>query len=104
MKKEVKGEKIQDLMAEVKKHLDDGTYRFSNHGLERKDQRTVAIPDITNALRNGYHEKKKDCWEEAFKSWNYSVRGKSIDGEDLRIIVSFEVVGLLIITVIRLGV
>ena len=104
MRKKVKTEKVQDLMAEVKKHLDNGTYKFSNHGAERKDQRAVSVPDITNALRNGYHEKKKDKWEEAFKNWNYSVRGKSIDDGDLSIIVSFEVFGLLIITVIRLGV
>ena len=50
-------------------------------------------------LKNGRHEKAKDKFEEAFSSWNYAVRGKTVDKEDLRVIVSFdEEKKLLIIT------
>jgi hypothetical protein len=54
-------------------------------------------------LKNGYHEKKKDKFEEQYHAWNYVVRGKTIDGRNLRIVVSFDPSGMLIITAIDLG-
>lgn len=45
----------------------------------------------------------KDSWDYVFKTWNYSIKGKTIDTEPCRVIVSFEENGLLIITVIRLN-
>ena len=48
---------------------------------------------------SGRHEKSKDQFDEAFKTWNYAVRGETIDGKDLRVIVSFDhETDLLIIT------
>jgi hypothetical protein len=54
-------------------------------------------------LRNGYHERIKDTWDEKFYSWNYSIKGKTVDRKPCRIIVNLDVNGLLIITVIRLS-
>lgn len=98
----VKREKIQDLLAKVRTCIDTDNYRFSDHGYERKIERYAALPDIIEVLRNGYHEKQKDEWKPEFNAWNYAIRGKAIDGDDLRIAVSFEENGLLIVTVIRL--
>lgn len=52
-------------------------------------------------LKNGYHEKVKDVWNAEHNAWNYSIRGKSIDNDEARIIVSID--GVLVITVIRLA-
>ena len=38
----------------------------------------------------------------AFETWNYSIRGKSVDSENIRIILSFDESDMLIITVINL--
>lgn len=94
-------EKIPNLLQCVTEHLKSGKYRFTNHALIRKNERSIPIPDILHVLQTGFHEKIKDQWDETYKAWNYSIRGKTIDGEDLRIIVSFDEY-LQIITVIRI--
>ena len=61
-----------------------------------------SLPDVIEILRNGYHEKARDTWDDKYKDWNYAIRGTAIDQEMCRIIVCFNDHGLLIITVIRL--
>ena len=103
MIKSEKDQKITDLLARVQKCLDNGKYLFTNHALIRKKERVLTIPKITQqVLRTGYHEKKKDQWDFSHKAWNYAIRGKTIDNEELRVIVSFDENGMLIITAIRL--
>lgn len=102
MPKQPKNEKIPNLLTHVWNCLDIGKYRFSQHAIDRKKERFVSLPDVIEVLRNGYHEKIKDTWDEVFKNWNYAIRGTTVDKDSCRIIVSFENDGLLIITVIRL--
>lgn len=102
MSKQAKHEKTPNLLAKIKDCLDNGLYRFSQHALDRKKERFVSLPNVFEVLSNGYHEKAKDTWDEVFKTWNYAIRGKTINNEQCRIIVSFEENDLLIITVIRL--
>jgi hypothetical protein len=47
--------------------------------------------------------KKKDEFKEDHKLWNYSIRGKTIDGKSLRVALSFDKSNMLIITVIDLS-
>lgn len=102
MSREKKTEKIPNLLARVKDCLNNGLYRFSRHAFERRKERFLSIPNIKEVLNNGYHEKAKDTWDKAFQTWNYAIRGKTINNEQCRIIVSFEESFLLIVTVIRL--
>ncbi len=99
----MKREKIPDLLNRIKDCLDRGNYIFTKHALERRGERAVSLPDVLEVLRNGYHEKAKDNWNELFKEWDYAVRGKTIDQEFCRKVVSFSCNELLIITIIRLG-
>ena len=94
MPKPVKSEKVPDLLSRVNDCLDRGTYRFSQHAIDRRKERFVSLPDIIEILRKGYHEKIKDTWDTIFKSWNYAIRGKTVDQDTCRIIVSFEDNGL----------
>jgi hypothetical protein len=103
MTKQVKSEKVPDLLVRVRDCLDNGAYRFSQHAVERRKERSISLPDIIEVLHNGYHEKNKDSWDIVFKSWNYAIRGKTVDQNECRVIVSFEDTGLLIITVINLN-
>ena len=53
-------------------------------------------------LKNGYHERHKTSFDEAFQTWKYAIRGKTLDGIDIRIIISFDDVGMMIITVMHI--
>ena len=94
-----KPKKIENLLECIKNCIASGTYRDTFHAIERKTARNISLPEIIHVLTTGRHERSKDHFEEAFNSWNYAVRGTTIDGLDLRIIVSFdEARDLLIIT------
>jgi hypothetical protein len=93
--------KLDNLLDVVGKHVENGTFFFTEHALERSQQRHIDQAEIRYVLRNGWHEKRKDSFDEAYQSWSYAVRGKSIDGDrDFRVVVYFDDDGMLIITVI----
>jgi len=83
----------------IRNCISAGAYRDTFHAIERKAERNITLPEIIHVLRTGRHEKSKDHFEKAFNTWNYAIRGKTIDGMVLRVIVSFdEEKDLLIIT------
>lgn len=85
-----KPKKIENLIDRIKNCISTGSYRDTFHALERKNERNLNLPEIIHVLTTGRHEKSKDRYEEVFNSWNYAVRGHTIDGLDLRVIVSFD--------------
>jgi len=82
--------------------LKRGNYTVTYHAEERQAERVVPIPDAIYTIEVGYHEKRKDRFDEAYQAWNYSIRGKTTDKRDLRVVISFDQDGLLIITVVVL--
>lgn len=103
MSKAEKKEKISDLLLRIKNCIDKGAYKFTKHALERRNERSLLLPDILHVLKTGWHEKKKDVWNKQYAEWDYAIRGKTEEDDDVRVIVSFdEEQDLLIITVIRL--
>lgn len=56
------------------------------------------MPDVIYVLQNGYHEKRKTCFDEGFGTWKYAIREKTLDNIDLRTIVAFDDEMLIIIT------
>ena len=95
-------EKHPDLILTIRKCIEEGRYLDTRHVEDRQNERQINRPEILHVLKNGYHEKKKDKFDEFYKSWNYAVRGKTVDRRELRIIVSFNENGMLIITAIEL--
>ena len=85
-------------MAQVKVALQEGRYRDTSHALTRKKDRKINLPDIRYVLLNGFHEERKDTYREEFECWNYAIRGKTIIGREIRVIVSFNQYGMMIIT------
>ena len=73
----------------------------TRHALERQDERRINRPEILYVLKHGHHEKSKDTFSEFHHSWNYSVRGETVDRRELRVIVSFDEDGMLIITALE---
>ncbi len=94
--------KHSDLLKRIRTCIENDRYKFTKHALERKSERSLSLMDILYVLKNGVHEGAKDSWDKRFEAWNYAIRGKGVDKNDIRIIVSFDKTGLLIVTVIRL--
>lgn len=89
-----------DLLDAVHSALAAGTYLDTVHAVERQQERKITRPEYLYVLKNGFHEKSKDTFDEAYHSWNYAIRGKTVDRRDLRVVVTFEE-GLLIVTVME---
>lgn len=101
----MKPKKLDQLLERIRECVVSGAYRDTFHAMERKAERSISLPEIIQVLITGRHEKSKDHFEEAFKAWNYAIRGKTLDGAELRVIVSFdEETTLLIITAFYLEV
>ena len=94
--------KVDDLMLVVKTKAQRGDLVLMPHAIKRKSQRDITINDIIQVLTTGWHESRKDKYCEEHLEWNYSIRGKTIDNRQLRIIVSFDKNNMLVITVIHL--
>lgn len=94
--------KCANVLEKVKECLELGMYYDTTHATLRKGQRRVGLQDVLYVLKNGYHEKKKDEYKPEYKDWNYAIRGKIVDGKELRIAIAFDEDGMLIITVIVL--
>ena len=85
-----KPKKIENLLERIRNCINSDTYRDTFHAIERKAERNITLPEIIYVLTSGRHEKNKDHFEEVFNSWNYAIRGKTMDGLELRVIVSFD--------------
>lgn len=76
--------------------------------MDRQAERAVLDIEVLDILegkenRNRERNKRKDIFTQGYKDWNYCIEGNSLDGDKIRIIISFDEQSLLIITVIRLG-
>ena len=94
--------KINNLLETIRKCLDEGRFLDTRHVFQRQIEREITRPEIQYVLRTGFHERKRDRYDEKFKAWNYAIRGKTVDKRQLRIIVSFDINNMLIITAIDL--
>lgn len=96
--------KIANVLSLVREHARVGKFVDTRHAELRKKQRQILTRDIVFILLNGYHEKKKDQYDERYKTWNYAIRGKlKAENKDIRVVISFDDEGMLIITAIELG-
>ncbi len=101
-KKRQRQAKHENVLELVQQHVEAGTYLDTRHATQRKQERNIALPEMLFVLRGGFHEKRKDKFDELHNAWNYAVRGKTVDNRPLRVIVSFDPDGMLIITAIDL--
>jgi hypothetical protein len=96
--------KHENVLEVVRAAFAGGRYRDTRHASERKAERQISLPEIRQVIERGYHEPAKDEFKEEWKAWNYAIRGKTVDRRDLRIAVSFDEEGyLLLVTSIDLS-
>jgi len=95
--------KIKNPLELARTCIENGRYTATYHAKVRQIERLVPLPDVIYAIEHGHHEKRKDQFEEIYGAWSYSIRGKTTDKRDLRVVISFdEKTELLIITVVVL--
>lgn len=93
--------KLDSLIEKVTRCLDEDLYDMSHHAKSRMAEREVDLPDVIYALRHGWHERRKDNFDEVYADWNYAIRGDTIDARRLRVVVTFPD-DMLLVTVIDL--
>ena len=92
-------EKKNNLLSLIHQCIEAGSFVETVHAQQRQREREIILPDILHVLMTGYHEKRKDQFDEVWQSWNYAIRGRTTSSEELRVIVTFdEEITLLIIT------
>jgi hypothetical protein len=64
--------------------------------------RDITLPDTIYVLKKGRFEKQKTCFDERSKKWRYAIRGKTRDNVEIRVVITFDDKGMIIITVIDL--
>jgi len=95
-------EKVKiDVLRKIKVHIQNGTYVLREHAIARQQERHIGLPDVLRVLEYGRHENEKDIFEVKNQRWKHAVRGRTISGIDLRVIVAFHE-KMAIITVIRI--
>lgn len=83
--------KRENVLAVVRQKLAAEEFRDTYHtGEERRPERDILIAEVRQVLNGGYHEKSRDRFDEHFKAWTYSIRGKTLDERELRIVVAFD--------------
>ncbi len=70
--------------------MKEGKIIDTRHSKDRQRERFVTFPEIIEVLTTGWHEKVKDKWKEEYNTWNYSIRGKTLDSAELRVPVFFD--------------
>ena len=94
--------KKNNVMKSVGECLESGQYRYVGHANLRLQERVVTRLEVKQVLKMGFHERRKDEFKEEHGSWNYSIRGRTVDKRSLRVVVTFDESNMLIVTVIDL--
>jgi hypothetical protein len=97
-----KPKKVENLPKVVRQHALDGTYNYTRHAEERMLQRSIVDSEVKQVLEFARWEKSKDTYDEENECWKNLVRGETVDGRNLRLIVVEYEPDLLIITTIDL--
>lgn len=87
-------DKHPDVLHAVRDCLDKDRFVDTRHATQRKGECSITRLEVIYVLRHGHHEKRKDEWEEIHEAWNYSIRGKTFEKRDLRVVVSFDADGM----------
>ena len=95
--------KIKNLNLLLKEAVTLGHLLFSEHSLLRLKERKILKTEVEFILKNGFHEKRKDKFNEKFNDWDYSIRGRTLDGRTLRVIIAVIKPNIFVVTAIELN-
>lgn len=90
------------LLSVVRNALEAGDYVILPHARQRCLERDVSAPDIEFVLLHGRRVKSRDRFDSSWQRWSYGFEGKTVDGDELRVIVVLlDQLG--IVTIVRIG-
>lgn len=101
MAKKKTPEKLHNLLEEIRDCIKLGNYIFTAHALERQNERVIDTVTVLYILKNGYEEKRKTRFDIQCNTWKYAIRGKTVDGSDIRVIAAFDENNMVVITVMH---
>ena len=94
--------KVKNIIRSTSKSTAKGQLLYSKHANERMLERGIIKPEVEYVLSHGHHEARKDQYNDEFNSWDYAIKGKTVDGRNLRIVIVMVEPNVLIITAIDL--
>lgn len=98
----------KELWQLIAEKIGNGNYLLLKHAKKRQKDRNISDVDVLDILENkNKRERKrnkiKDKYIDGYQDWNYCIEGYDLDGDKkIRIIISFDIELMLIVTVIRL--
>lgn len=95
-------DKCKDVLAVVRRLVGSGYLVYSDHANSRMREREIIRPEVEYVLKSGFHEAKKDQFSSQFDAWDYAIRGKTVDGRSIRIVVAVVQPNVFIVTAIDL--
>lgn len=95
--------KHADPLGEIRRRAAKGHILFLPHAVDRKLQRKVEFLDVKRVLLKGQREEDRDRFVERHGVWSYAMRGTTVDGEVLRVVVCIQNLNLLVVTVYFIG-
>ena len=96
-------QKCKKLLDKIRDCVMNGKYFDSYHSLLRRGERKITRPEILQVLKRGWHERKKDQFDTHHENWKYAIRGETVDGRKIRVVISFQDDFLVILTAIVIG-
>lgn len=88
-------------LGELRACMAEDRYQLHPHFWKRLRERRVELLDALHVLRHGviYAEPEFDV---KFGEWRYTVRGRTVDNVELRIVFTFvEIEGVLVLTIMN---
>jgi len=95
-------DKLKDILADVRAAVGSGQLVYSAHANTRMRERGIIKPEVEYVIKGGHHEAKKDQFSIEFNSWDYAIKGKTVDGRSIRIVVAIVRPKVLVVTAIDL--
>lgn len=93
--------KRHDVLGVARARLAGGRFRDSRHAEQRKEERGVDFFDIERVIKTGWHEAREDRYKEEHGSWTYAIRGNTVDGMEVRIVIAFDEEDYLVVVTAR---
>lgn len=94
--------KVRNIVQVAALAIRSGYVLYTSHANIRMRERRIIKPEVEHILTHGHHEAKKDQFNDEFRSWDYAIKGKTLDGRTLRIIIAVVDPNILVITTIDL--
>ncbi len=82
-------EKRQHVLNDARTLAASYLFLDTRHSTQRRQERNIPISEIRRAILNGTLEPERDRFSEDHHDWSYSIRGRDIDKNVIRVVIGF---------------